>query len=406
MSRLGAVLTAVVLAAGGSAGRWVTSPLTVLRWAMSAPRTANYEGTKVLAVRREGRVESVTLLEIHRRPDAYRMEFLSPERVAGRIFVDTGQESWHYEPSVHLVVRGPSLSRRVPQELDALAERYHVRLLGITRVVTRPAYLVEVVPKGQGIHRRIWVDRATGLILAWQESDPERGVFFASTFTRISIGGDLPPALFRFRPPARARVVDLRPEGSRASRLSVLAAHVGFLPVAPAELPAGFRYLGVGVSRLGGVEAVVLRYGDGVTAVSLFQVPARRLGFPVGGIPLRLEDLEARLYTSGPFRVLVWERAGLRFAAVGNVPTAVLLAFAQGTDPGGETDRILALHRATGAPLDRIEDLRDRGMTFSEIRALLAPGSFPAASAGAPRREFLDLLEGFHEQVRFELTRR
>jgi outer membrane lipoprotein-sorting protein len=404
VNRLGAVLTALALAAGGTAGNWLPSPLTVLRWARSAPQKADYEGTKVLAAHRRGRVESVTLLEMHRRPSAYRMEYISPQRVAGRIFVDTGQESWHYEPSLHLVVRGPSLSRRVPEALDALAERYHVRLLRTTRVVARPAYLVEVVPKGHGISRRIWVDRATGLILAWQESDPERGVFFASTFTRISIGGDLPPDLFRFRPPARARVVDLRTEGVRASRLSVLAAHVGFLPVAPAELPEGFRYRGAGISRLGGGEAVVLWYGDGVTAVSLFQAPAHRLGFPVGGFPIRLGDLAARLYAAGPFRVLVWERAGLRFAAVGSVPTAVLVAFAQGTDPGGETDRILALHQATGLSPDRIEDLRDRGMPFSEIRALL--GSVPAANASPPRQEFLDLLEGFHEQVRFELTRR
>ncbi|MDR5709793.1 MAG: sigma-E factor regulatory protein RseB domain-containing protein [Armatimonadota bacterium] len=406
MSRWGAVLAVVALAAGGGAGGRVDSPLTILRLALSAPQTVNYEGTKVLAVHRGGRVESVTLLEMHRRLYAYRMEYLSPERVAGRIFVDTGQETWHYEPSVHLVVRGPSLGRPGPQELEALADRYRVRLLGITQVVARPAYLLEVVPRDQGVHRRVWVDRATGLILAWQESDPERGVFFASSFTRISIVADLPPALFRFRPPARARVVDLRSDGFRAARLSELAAHVGFLPVVPAEVPAGFRYRGAGTVRLGGVQAVVLRYGDGATTVSLFQVPAGRMKFPPVGFPLRRGGLEARLYAFGAFRVLMWEQAGLRFTAVGNVPSAVLLAFAQGTDPGTEADRILALHRATGIPQDRIEDLRDRGLTFAEIRALLSPGPLPAASAGPLRREFLELLEGFHEQVRFELTRR
>ncbi|MCS7174030.1 MAG: hypothetical protein N0A24_11825 [Armatimonadetes bacterium] len=404
MSRWGMALALVVLAAGGSAGGRMDSPLAVLRWALRAPQTVSYEGTKVLAVHRRGRVESVTLLEMHRRPHAYRMEYLSPERIAGRILIDTGQETWHYEPSVHLVVRGPSLGRPGFQEPETLVERYRVRLLGMTRVVARPAYLLEIVPRDQGVYRRIWVDRATGLILAWQESDPERGVFFASAFTGIRVVPDLPAVLFRFRPPARARVVDLRSEGFRALRLSDLAAHVGFLPVAPAEVPAGFRYRGAGIVRIGGAQAVVLWYGDGQTTVSLFQIPAGRVRFLPIGFPLRRGDLEARLYASGALRVLVWERAGLRFAAVGNVPTAVLLAFAQGTDPGAEADRILALHRATGISQDRVEDLRDRGLTFAEIRALLGP--LPAASTSPPRQEFLEILEGFHEQVRIELTRR
>ncbi len=396
----------VLLTAGGSAGIRIASPFAILRRALAAPQAVDYEGIKVLVAHRGRGLESITLLEMHRRPHAYRMEYLSPPGIAGRILVDTGQESWHYEPSAHLAVRGPTLGPRRLQALEALPEHYRLRLLGTTWVAGRPTYLLELVPTGQGVHRRFWIDQQTALILAWQESDPDRGVFFASAFTRFSVARDLPEALFRFQPPARARVVEFRSEEVRPVRLSELAKQAGFRPVAPAEAPAGFRYRGGGISRLGGLRAAVLLYGDGASTVSLFQLPARYMHVPPGGVPLRIGKQHGRLYPYGAFRVLVWERAGLRFAAVGSVPTATLLAFAQGTDPSGEADRIVSLHRATGVLPDRIEDLRDRGATFSEIRALLGAVAPSSAGAALPRPEFLEVLEGFHEQVRFELTRR
>jgi outer membrane lipoprotein-sorting protein len=396
-------LALVLLVAQSTPGASVpglTSPLGILKDAISAPETLDYEGTKVIVTYRGKDLEAITVAELHKRPYAYRMEYLSPEGIAGRILVDTGEESWHYEPSVHLVVRGPSLGRRNPEELNALPENYHVRLLGIERVIGRPAYLIDLVPKAEGVQRRFWIDRATGLILAWQESDAERGVFFASTFTRIAFTGDLPAAMFRFRPPARARVVDLRAEGVRLVRLSELAQRVGFHPVAAADVPPGYRYQGGGISRFGGLGAVVLRYGDGASTVSLFQVPVRRMAFPPGGEVVRFGELEARLYPFGYFRALMWERGGILFAAVGSVPLATLAAFARGTDPSGEEQRIWAAARATGLPRDRIQLLRDRGATFDEILRTSAgrgAGSTPS---------LVEVVERFHDQIRLEGPRR
>lgn len=381
---------------GASVLPGLTSPLGILKDAISAPETLDYEGTKVIVTYRGKNLEAITVAELHKRPYAYRMEYLSPEGIAGRILVDTGEESWHYEPSVHLVVRGPSLGRRNPEELNALPENYHVRLLGIERVIGRPAYLIDLVPKAEGVQRRFWIDRATGLILAWQESDAERGVFFASTFTRIAFARDLPVAMFRFRPPARARVVDLRAEGVRLVRLSELAQRAGFRPVAVAELPPGYRYQGGGISRFGGLGAVVLRYGDGASAVSLFQVPARRMAFPPGGEVVRFDELGARLYPFGYFRVLMWERGGILFAAVGSVPLATLAAFVRGTDPSGEEQRVTAAARATGLPRDGILLLRDRGATFEEILRTSADRRVK------PPPSLVEVVERFHDQIRLE----
>ncbi len=399
-----AVGLVALLTAGGGAGVPLLSPLGVLKRAVSAPEQVAYEGTKVVVAYRGAALESFTVLERHRRPHAYRMEYFSPRAIAGRLLVDTGSETWQFDPATGVAVRGPSLGRQDPRELDVLPEHYHLRLLGVVRVVGRPAYLLELVPKGEGVHRRFWIDQATGLILARQESDSERGVFFAATFTRIRFPHDIPEDLFRFRPPAWARVVDLRPEGVRPVRLSELAAQVRFRPIAPAELPMGFRYTGGGVARLRGLRAVVLRYTDGAATVSLFLVP-RPIPLPSGGVPIRVQDVEARLYPYGHFRVLVWARGGFGFVAVGNVPASTLVGFLRGTDPEGETDRIVSLHRTTGIPADRIADLRDLGLTFGEIRRALGVGSL-SASAPSFNREFVEVVEGFHDQIRVELTRR
>lgn len=396
-------LALVLLLVQGTPGASVpglTSPLGILKNAISAPETLDYEGTKVIVTYRGKDLEAITVSELHKRPYAYRMEYLSPEGIAGRILVDTGEESWQYEPSVHLVVRGPSVGRRNPEELNALPENYHVRLLGVERVIGRPAYLIDLVPKAAGVQRRFWIDRTTGLILAWQESDAERGVFFASTFTRIAFARELPQAMFRFRPPARARVVDLRAEGARFVRLSELAQRVGFRPVAPAELPPGYRYQGGSIARFGGLGAVVLRYGDGASTVSLFQVPARRMAFPPGGEVVRAGALEARLYPFGYFRALMWERSGTLFAAVGSVPLATLTAFARGTNPSGEEQRVAAAARATGLPRERIALLRDQGITFDEIlRRSTRQRAGPAPS-------LVEVVERFHDQIRLEGPRR
>lgn len=399
MKGWGGLLLVLLLAQAtrGAGVTELTSPLGILKHAISAPETLDYEGTKVIVTYRGRELEAITVAELHKRPYAYRMEYLSPEGIAGRILVDTGEESWHYEPSVHLVVRGPSLGRRNPEELDVLPENYHVRLLGIERVIGRPAYRIDLVPKGEGIQRRFWIDRATGLILAWQESDAERGVFFASTFTRISLTRELPAAMFRFRPPARARVVDLQAEGVRPVPLSALARSAGFHPIAAAEVPPGYRYQGAGLARFGGLGGVVLRYGDGASTVSLFQVPSRRMASPPGGQVLRFGSLEARLYPVGYFRVLVWERGGLLFAAVGNVPLVTLSAFARGTDPAAEAQRITAVARATGLSAERVRQLRDQGATFDEIRRLPAPRSPARVVPG-----LVDAVERFHDQIRIE----
>jgi outer membrane lipoprotein-sorting protein len=347
------------------------SPLEILKNAVRAPEFIDYEGTKVLTVRRGHAVESITVSEWHRRPHSYRFEYLAPKGIAGRVLIDDGRTSWHYEPSLHLAIRGPSLGRANPAELDRLPENYYVRLLGTDSVLGRETYLIALVPKQPGVERRFWVDRLTGLVVKSEESDRERGVFFSSTFVRLSFSLNMPEAMFRFRLPATARVLQLESGAPRPERLSVLEQRAGFRPVAPATLPHGYRYDSGTVSRFENLGAVVLRYTDGASSVSLFQMPANRMAMPPGGEAVRVGDVTGRFYQVGHFRVLMWESGGLHFAAVGSVPLDMLRAVAGGTDPRGEAARVTEVAQRVGAPVERVAALRDRGLTFDQIVATL-----------------------------------
>jgi outer membrane lipoprotein-sorting protein len=400
--RWAGLAAALVLAASAGASQEVPTPLGILRRAVEAPLRVDYEGTKVVtAVRQEG-AETVRVAIWHRHPHAYRMEFLSPRRLAGRMLLDDGLTTWHYEPSLHLAIRGPSLGRSEASQVEPIPENYVARLLGTDQVAGRPAYLLALLPKAEGVTRRFWVDRATGLVLKSEEADAERGVYFTSTFTRITFG-PLPPEIFRFHRPAGVRVVEIAGEPRPLVRLSELSRAVGFPTVAAAELPAGFRYRGGGVSRFGGLVAAVLWYSDGATTVSLFQLPSSRMANPPGGETLRVGNTLVRVHTAGYLRVAVWERGGVRFAAVGSVPLAVLRGFVANSDPNPSTEARLVeeVAREIGVTPDRVADLRDRGLSFAQVREAL--GASRATTQAAPRQNpvpsLLDVVERFQDQL-------
>ncbi len=401
MRRAGLV-AAMVLVASAGASQELPTPLAILRRAVEAPLRIDYEGVRVMTAVRQDGAETVRVAVWHLHPHAYRMEFLSPLRLAGRLVLDDGSATWHYEPSLHLAIRGPSLARPDPSQVEPVPENYVARLLGVDQVAGRPAYLLALLPKAEGVTRRFWVDRLTGLVLKWEEADAERGVYFTSTFTRITFG-PLPPEIFRFHRPAGVRVVELSGKPRALARLSELSRAVGFPVAAAAQLPEGFRYLGGGVSRFGGLLAAVLWYSDGATTVSVFQLPSSRMAAPPGGESVRVGSTAVRVHTAGYLRVAVWERGGVRFAVVGSVPLAILQEFVAGTDPdlSAEARRVEGVAREMGVTPDRVADLRDRGLSFAQVRESL--GASRATNQTAPHRpaapSLLDLVERFQDQI-------
>lgn len=348
------------------------SPERVLALALEAPRLIDYEGTKVITALRNGRLETVTVAESHKRPNMLRLEYLSPEGVAGRLIVDNGTSAWHYEPRVNMAfeeetLQGALLSR----DRTLLRRNYTLTALGTDEVIGRQAYLIALDPKGAGVSRQLWVDRATGTVLRSEERDPSRGVVLSTYFTRISFSLNLPEAYFQFRMPAGAHVFTMRTTEGGSMSPADLERRVQFPILIPPVLPEGYTFRGGEVSRFGSLTSVYLRYSDGGNLISFFEAPAGSIGWPAFGQPVRVEAQPGRFIDLGYLRVLIWEQRGLRVTAVGTAPTVTLIAVASQIAAGREQALIRAVsHRAESDPAT-VRQLRGEGLTFPEITRTL-----------------------------------
>lgn len=306
------------------------SAASVVQAILDAPDLIDYEGTKVMSAVRGDRAQTVTVLESYKRPGKLRLEFLSPESVGARLIVDDGATMWQYEPTLHIVIQGPSfVGGRSTDAARAIVERYRPKVLGVEEIIGRDAVVLALTPRDSGGERRLWVDQATGVVLRTEERDREGRLAFSAFFTRISFSLNLPSALFRFQPPAGARVFSFYLAGDPVTDVATLRAQAGFAVIAPKTLAGTHRFLHGTTARYGAFSAATVTYGDGVSVLSIFQTPSRRMAFPQAGTAVSLGARRSgRLLDLGYFRILMWEAGGLRFAAVGLLAPAQLIALA------------------------------------------------------------------------------
>ncbi len=322
------------LGAGTQAGvAGLPTPEAVIKVIAAAPALVDYEGTKVITAIRGSRVETVTVLESHKRPNSLRLEFLSPESIGGRLIVDDGTTAWQYEPSLHMVIQGPSFAKAgaATQVAEGLGH-YGAVVEGTEEVIGRATVVLTLAPSAAGHSRRVWVDRATGVILRSEERTPRDGVVFSAFFTRISYSLNLPAALFTFRLPAGARSFSFYLAGDPIADPRQLRHQAGFSVRAPAALPMGYRYRQGTVTRYGPVVAAMATYSDGVSTLTIYQTPTSRMALPQAAEVVRLPGGSGRFLDLGYFRILMWESRGLRMAAVGPLPPEQLAVIAKAVD--------------------------------------------------------------------------
>lgn len=301
-------------------------PASVLKTMLAAPALIDYEGTKVISTVRGERAETVTILEAYKRLGRLRLEFLSPEAVSGRLIVDDGAETWQYEPSLHLVIRGPSFVQGTgsPERAEDILRRYAVSVLGREAVIGRDTAVLALAPGAGGSNRRLWVDQATGVILRTEERDAGGEIVYVSYFSRISYSLNLPPALFTFRRPAGAKVLSFHVSGDRVMTPDELRRQAGAPIAVPARLLNRYVFRDGRIARHGALVAAAATYTDGISVVTVFQTPTSRMAFPNVG----KEAGPGRFLDLGYFRMLLWQAGPTNFAVLGNVPQAVLIAIA------------------------------------------------------------------------------
>jgi outer membrane lipoprotein-sorting protein len=301
----------------------------VLRHAALSPQIVDYEGTKILSVLRGRLMETITVNQAHKRPGLTRLDFLSPDGVAGRLVIDDGTRTWHYEPRLHMAFVGRSMAAPADAAERLPADRYRVRLLGVEEVIGRPTAVLSLWPQAGRRERRLWIDRLTGVLLRFEERDPDEGLVAVAYFTRISFGLNLPPALFQPRLPAGARIVGEDAPETALMPLSALEQRVGFALRAPAALPGGFTLLGGRPVRDGPVVAAHLHYTDGIRILALFVTPASRVGPPGRGDAVPELDPDARTVVVGAMRLLLWRSGDARLTLVGPLSLSELVRMAR-----------------------------------------------------------------------------
>src|SRR3989449_2469596 len=277
------------------------SAAAVVAAMLTAPALVDYEGTKVLSAVRGDRAETVTALESYKRLGKLRLEFLSPESVSGRLIVDDGASSWQYEPSYHLVIRGPSFLRPPgsPAQAQDILRGYLVAVLGAEEVIGWQTIVVAMEPRAGGAGRRYWVDQATGAVLRMEERDATGEIVFTSFFTRISFGLNLPPALFRFHLPAGARIISLFLSGDPVASPQALRRQARFGSVVPASLPYGYRFRDGAISQYGALVTPAATYTDGVGTLTVFHTPSSKMALPPVGVLVKLGSTAPQLLGSG-----------------------------------------------------------------------------------------------------------
>lgn len=148
-----------------------------------------------------------------RRPDRFLMDFSEP---AGDRIVSDGEHLWVYYPSVDpdQVMRFPAETGAGGVDLQAQflgdpLQRFEAELRGEESVDGRPADILVLDPRVSTGYRRLvlWVDRRDGLARRFEIVE-ENGTRRRFDLTRLRTGVALPDEMFRFTPPAGARVVD------------------------------------------------------------------------------------------------------------------------------------------------------------------------------------------------------
>lgn len=267
-------------------------------------------------------------------PDLFRREVSGPDGGLRQLVVEDGKNEWIYDPARNKVWSGgpadPLFKRFGPEEeFEQLAENYAAAVVSGGRVAGRSCWKLELRSRADNaLARRLWVDRATRLVLRCESFRPDGSLIEAMRFTRLGLGPQ-DAASFRFAPPAGSLVVKRAEPDFLA--LDEAKAAAGVEPRLPAWLPPGYVFESLDVMPKGRRSVVHYRFSDGMRVVSLFQCPSR-VRLDLGGrdaekVKLSVgRGLRSRVEEGG---VLSWTAGGWRFVLVGPVSDAALKRMAE-----------------------------------------------------------------------------
>jgi sigma-E factor negative regulatory protein RseB len=207
----------------------------------------------------------------------------------------------------------PGLSNASPEEI---LERYTLKLGDIERVAGIECQMLTLEPKDNARYGyRLWVDRASGLLLRAQTLNERREVIEQIAFTDVRIGEKIDRA--KLRPSWSTEGWSVERSDYRKADL----AQQGWLVPAP----AGFRKTREVARRIGGSDAMQAVFSDGLATVSVFIEPHSLLSAP--GAASQMPSGDA-LQIHGPTSAFSRRVGDALVTVVGEVPPSTVRSVA------------------------------------------------------------------------------
>jgi negative regulator of sigma E activity len=252
---------------------------------------------------------------------AMRIEYNSPQSVAGDVFVDNGKLSWHYIPSAAKLEVGISGLGRFRRESDNILRRLGsqqltAEIMGQEVVAGQNAQVVQVTAQHSWGEHRYWIDPNTGAQLKIQTFGNLGQLVSQTYFTKITYRSKIDGS--EFDPPkvdSSVKIVPMTPRGSQAIAGLPTSTDCGFQPLLPSYIPPGFAFQSTVIMPMRGQKLVGLTYGNALVSLSIFEKQI----IPDAGQSSPHDEM------STPRQGVVTAiRNGYQYILVGSLPTDVM----------------------------------------------------------------------------------
>jgi sigma-E factor negative regulatory protein RseB len=290
------------------------SPEQWLQFVQQAARKLDYSGTMVYQQGSEVRMSRI----VHVFDGKVSHERLQPMDGRPREFIRQADEVKCLLPESRRVVierktRAESFPGLAAAATSELLQQYSVRVAGRERVGGFDCQVLEIQPRqGDRYGYRLWVDRATGLLLRSQTINDRGEVLEQMAFAEVRIGGVDREQLKPSWPTEGWRVdetshrpVDLREQGWR------LVPPNGFKPLYTVRRP------------MASATALQAVYSDGLASLSVFIEPAAA------------SDASEALQRRGPINGYARRVGDSMVTVVGEIPAETARAVAQAAERVG-----------------------------------------------------------------------
>ena len=260
---------------------------TLVQRMLEAQKTLVLSGDEVTTLYRPEQTFSASQTIFRKGDQDLRLEYRSPDAIAGEVYVDNGKIAWHYIPSQHRLEVGLSGLGHMRSESNGILKRLNnhqitAEIIGHDVIAGQSAQIVQVSAEQSWGQRRYWIDPVTGAQLKIQTFGAFGQMVSQTYFTRISYDTKLSTSVFD--PPKvdpDVATVPMFPPGSQAIAGTPTNVECGFTPMQPAYLPQGFTYQSAMLMPANHQKILELTYENALVVLSIFEQPSPvRVGKP------------------------------------------------------------------------------------------------------------------------------